>query len=94
LRPEWERVQPTGNLDVADVAELAPELQGDVEACVSDGRVDLDVRAHRGYAARDALGDKPPAARVDVVEVIREASFSFRGDFKSLLECPMARGSL
>ena len=58
----------TCDLDVADVAEQLAEAEPCIDAREVDGLVDLDMGAHEGDAALDALGDEAAAAIIEIVE--------------------------
>ena len=76
----------TCDLDVADVLEGLAEAETGVHAGVVDGLIDLDVGAHEGDAALDALGDQLPAAIEEIVEIVGELALSLCRDTQSLRE--------
>ena len=76
----------TCDLDVADVLEGLAEAEAGVDAGVVDGLIDLDMGAHEGDAALDALGDEAAAAIVEIVEIVGELALSLCGDAQSLRE--------
>ena len=69
---------------MADVAVELAEAEAGVDAGKVDGLVDLDVGAHEGDAALDALGDQLPSTIVEIVRISREPALRLRGDAQSL----------
>lgn len=68
----------TAQLHVAQVREGGLEARAGGEARGAHGGVDLDVRAHRRHARRDARADETRAARVQVVRLLRERRLRVR----------------
>ena len=65
---------------------MALEAEAGVDAGKVDSLVDLDVGAHEGDAALDALGDQLPAAFEEIVEIVGELALSLCRDAQSLRE--------